>query len=128
MELRETAMSVRAIAAQIVAEGLAPANYSYATASRDVKAEFERLLEKGSEIAEHARAMELARLDVMLHAVWEKIEGGDVRAIDTALRVSERRAKLLGLDAPVQQDMTVREVAQVTMYIPENGRDQVCDA
>lgn len=109
-ELRQTAMSVRAIAAQIVAEGLAPANYSYVTASRDWRAEYERLLDKSSETAEQTRALELERLDVMLHAVWHKIESGDARAIDTALRVAERRAKLLGLDAPVRTDITVTEI------------------
>jgi len=117
LELRETAMSVRAIATQIIAEGLAPADYNHATVSRDVKSEFKRLQERGCEIAEHARAMELLRLDVMLHAVWGKIGAGDVRAIDTALRVGERRAKLLGLDAPVKQDMTSNGNSLVIEYV-----------
>lgn len=44
--------------------------------------------------------IELARLDAMLAALNDKINGGDTRAIDSALKIMERRAKLLGLDKP----------------------------
>lgn len=48
------------------------------------------------------RALELERLDVAIRAIAEKVKGGDLRAIDRWLRISERRAKLLGLDAPTK--------------------------
>jgi len=35
----------------------------------------------------------------MLAALWPLVEAGDVAATNAALRVGERRAKLLGLDA-----------------------------
>ncbi len=48
--------------------------------------------------------LELERLDRWLERLKVKIEAGDTGAISTALRVSERRCKLLGLDRePVQQ-------------------------
>ena len=46
--------------------------------------------------------LELTRLDKYLGVLAKKIEGGDVRAVDTALKVADRRAKLLGLDAPTK--------------------------
>jgi hypothetical protein len=36
--------------------------------------------------------------------VWTKALNGDVRAVDSVLRIMERRAKLLGLDAPTKID------------------------
>jgi hypothetical protein len=47
------------------------------------------------------RRQEAARLDTLQVAVWKNAVQGNVGAIDRALRIMERRAKLLGLDAPV---------------------------
>ncbi|HUU02182.1 MAG TPA: hypothetical protein VM425_12125 [Myxococcota bacterium] len=55
-----------------------------------------------AEPAEELRILELARLDSYLAALQKKIGTGEPRAIEVALRVSTRRAKLLGLDAPTQ--------------------------
>lgn len=46
------------------------------------------------------RKMECERLDRMQLALWERVTNGDLDAVDAALRVMNRRAKLLGLDAP----------------------------
>src|SRR5262245_7146320 len=46
------------------------------------------------------RALELARLDALHEALWEKALGGDLPAVDRVLKVMERRSKMLGLDAP----------------------------
>ena len=46
--------------------------------------------------------MELHRLDTYLQAIAKKVQGGDPRCVETALRIGERRAKLLGLDAPAK--------------------------
>jgi hypothetical protein len=44
--------------------------------------------------------LELQRLDTLFMAMWELAKGGDYQATDRAIRIMERRAKLLGLDAP----------------------------
>jgi hypothetical protein len=44
--------------------------------------------------------LELSRLDQIQVAIWPKVQSGDVLAARVALRVSELRGKLLGLDAP----------------------------
>jgi transcriptional regulator with XRE-family HTH domain len=56
---------------------------------------------------EELRRVETERMDSYLRALEEGIVKGDVKAINAALRVSERRARLLGLDAPVKIESTV---------------------
>ncbi len=59
-----------------------------------------------SEPAEELRVLEAERLDALLASVWDKASKGDPKAVDNALRIMERRAKLLGLDAPTTTDIT----------------------
>ncbi len=48
--------------------------------------------------------IEAARCDELVKSLWEKaIDRSDVRAVETILKVMERKAKLLGLDAPEKQ-------------------------
>lgn len=57
-----------------------------------------RLKKRHQPLLEELRAVELDRLDKYLKALEERIERGDTLAIQTALRVADRRSKLLGLD------------------------------
>ncbi len=50
------------------------------------------------EPTDEVRAMEAARLDSLLMAVWPAAVKGDHQAIDRALKIMDRRARLLGLD------------------------------
>src|SRR3990167_2042270 len=59
-----------------------------------------------TEKAEEIRAIETARLDVMLHAIAAKVRSGDLPAIDRVLKIMDRRAALWGLDAPKHQVLT----------------------
>jgi hypothetical protein len=58
-----------------------------------------------AEHREEALQFELGRLDSLLEAVWDAAMMGDTKAVDSALRVINSRAKLLGLDQP--QEVTV---------------------
>lgn len=58
------------------------------------------------EPADELRKLEIARLDAMLSAVWPRVEMGDPRAVEVALKIEERRSRLLGLDAPAEVDVT----------------------
>ena len=58
------------------------------------------------EPADELRAIENARLDAMLAALWPAIERGDAKAIAAGVKLSERRAKLNGLDKPDALDVT----------------------
>lgn len=50
------------------------------------------------ERAEELRSIEAMRLDRLLRSVWKNAVDGDLKAVDRALRISERRAKMFGLD------------------------------
>lgn len=69
--------------------------------------------------------MELDRLDAMFLAIAGRAAQGDVAAIDRALRIQERRARLLGLDAPTQQtvDATVVQKTPQDLELDELIRE-----
>lgn len=69
------------------------------------------------EMSTELRELELQRLDEFLRALWQKIQGGNTRAIETALKVSERRARLLGLDAPEKREVTLDASVQTLSHI-----------
>lgn len=71
-------------------------------AYKAVHAGIEKILR---EPAEAVIELELARLDEMLRAIWQRVLQGDDKAIRRALDIMERRAKYLGLDAPVRIDV-----------------------
>lgn len=65
--------------------------------------------QRNDEATEEVRRLELQRLDAIFLKLWPKPPQGsstipklDPRTADTLLRVMERRAKLLGLDAPTK--------------------------
>lgn len=70
------------------------------------------------------RALELARLDEMQSALWSQATQGDLRAVDTVLKIIDRRVRLLGLDVPVQhEEITIdqidRDIAALREQFPE---------
>ena len=74
-----------------------------------VKAVQRGLAELKAETAADAavlRTIEAARLDTAQAAIWPAVLKGDLGAIDRFVRVSQRRAALLGLDAPTQRVLT----------------------
>ena len=60
--------------------------------------------------ADELRQQEVERLDLLTKAVWQHAMAGDPTAIDKALKIIDRRAKLLGLDAPQQVEMSTGDV------------------
>lgn len=79
--------------AQIAAElGYADASGAYRAIQQ---ARRSNIIEPNREL----RELEIARLDELLSAVWERAMTGDEGAIDRVLKIQQRRASLLGLDA-----------------------------
>jgi hypothetical protein len=68
---------------------------------RDVQASIKQFLDEAREHHTQIMAIEAARLDDLQRVMWEQAAMGDRRAIETVLKIMERRAKLLGLDTPV---------------------------
>ena len=117
-----------------------PNGWDRAYAAKDVSRELEKLRSVNEETAEDLRALEVERLDRMLRGLWDDAAAGDTDAVSAALRVQERRAKLLGLDAAtqrleVEQNVNVRaEIVELRAVImgalsgfPE-ARQAVADA
>lgn len=82
------------------------------------------------ESAEQMRDVEITRLDALQAIAWKAVEKaskrGDVKSVSTAVnsivRLSDRRAKLMGLDAPVKYDLLMSEARRMaeSLDMPEN--------
>lgn len=59
------------------------------------------------EPADELRKIEGERLDALLRAMWPQAMQGKGWAVDRCLSVMERRARLLGLDAPLKSRIEV---------------------
>lgn len=73
-------------------------------AFRKIKAELRSLPQ---EDAADLRALEAAKLDAAELRLQDGIKEGNVAAINTLVRVSESRRKLLGLDLPEQHEVKI---------------------
>ena len=56
------------------------------------------------------RKLEIQRLDKYLKSLDKRIEDGDIKAIEAALKVQARRSSLLGLDVPVRREVDIRQI------------------
>jgi orotate phosphoribosyltransferase-like protein len=62
--------------------------------------------------AEELRALEVSRLDSVLNSIWDSAMRGNLPVIDRVIKIMERRAKMLGLDAQERLDgLTPEEIA-----------------
>lgn len=59
--------------------------------------------------ADILRTQELERLDELQSYIWIEASKGNLKAVDRVLKVIERRARLLGLDAPAKIATTTPE-------------------
>lgn len=76
---------------------------------RIVKRHLEKMHVEDALTVEELRAQENARLDEVMRILYERVLSGDMRAIDRFIRLSARRAKLNGLDAPTRVDLGAGE-------------------
>ncbi len=90
LELRKEGHTYESISEQL----------GYSTRSASHKAVMRRLRDMDRPAVSMLRELEVQRLDAMLYAVWNDVLQGDAGTVSTALKISERRSRLLGLDAP----------------------------
>ena len=55
------------------------------------------------------RTLELERLDKLWFAMYRQATQGNQGAVDRCIRIMERRAKLLGLDAPTKTELSTKD-------------------
>jgi hypothetical protein len=105
----------RSKARQQTALELRTANHSYSVIGEKMgisKSQAHRLVMDGladldatvKEAAERLRALELLRCDALTLKLWP--QSANPRVCDSILRIMERRAKLLGLDAPAKAEIS----------------------
>jgi hypothetical protein len=95
-----------------------------ASACSDIRRALEKhVIEEGLAV-EAWRELELARLDVLQKAIWPEAMEGNPRAIETALKILDRRAKLLGLDSAIKLEVLTIDAldAQIQRLEAELGR------
>ena len=98
--LRQKGRSYRSIAEEM--------GVSHETARQCVKRAMDRLRPIVEERAEEVRELELSRLDIATNGLMPKVIEGDTYAIDKLVKVMDRRARLLGLDAPTKASGTLK--------------------
>ena len=98
LELRRAGLTWQRISEET---GYADATGAYAAYKRAIR-------RTQQQPADELREQELDRIDRLQLAAWPNAMKGSERAILAIVRLMERRAKLLGLDAPtrIQQDVT----------------------
>lgn len=114
LELRKAGIGYNAIAAQL----------GYSSRSGAHKAVMTALRKTLQEPADEVRKLELERLDALLAELWKKKE--KLLYIDRILRLMERKAKLLGLDAPQRTEARNIDLDKLTNEQLEklaNGED-----
>jgi len=96
LELRMAGLTYRAIAAKL--------GISKSGAYHAVMRALRRLNEKSAEATAEVRTLEMQRLDDLLETLWPYRHKPTY--VDRILRVMERRARLLGLDAPERREIS----------------------
>jgi len=106
----------------------------YASAGAAYNAYKRALVRTLQEPADEIRNQERERLDRMSNSIYRQALQGDLQAIQLMLRIMDRRAKLIGLDAPVKQQMEVttfeggtdidREVQKLVNLLSKSGGEQ----
>lgn len=99
LRLRLDGLSHREIAAEL---GIAPS-----TAYKRVRHALDTINQRNADEAGTLRTLESMRLDELQNAIWEKALEGDDKALGRVLAIMDRRAKLLGLDAPTKHEAEV---------------------
>lgn len=103
---REKAAFALRIAGATYAQIGAQLGVTGCAAHKMVKRVLERTRGETDAEAVELRRLETERLDALQVALWGLASKGDAGAIDRILKIMERRARLLGLDAPTRGDVT----------------------
>ena len=110
LELRKAGATFQSIAQAL----------NYATAQGAYCAVEAGLRKTLQEPADGLRRLDSERLDSLLLAIWPQARAGSLDNIEMVLKILTRKARLLGLDAPVREEITGKdggaiEIAAITL-------------
>jgi DNA-binding CsgD family transcriptional regulator len=97
-ELRLAGHSIREIARAL--------DVGIATIHSDIEAVLERTRDASGDAIEKDRRLSLARIDVAIKGLWESVKTGNHDSVRELVRLEQRRAKLLGLDAADKHEVS----------------------
>jgi hypothetical protein len=121
LKLRQAGISYEEIARRV---GYRSASGAY----QAVKSAMKKTLR---EPADEIRQIELSRLDTALFAIWSDVKRGNLFAIDRFLKLSERRSRLLGLDAKrevsIDGNILVGDIEKIREKRWENIQNQLSE-
>lgn len=85
----------------------------------------EAIKEIYKEQAEEVVKLECARLDTMLLGLWSKARQGDEKAVLSVIRIMDRRASYLGLNAPTKNEHfgNMNLSNGPSIFVPEESDD-----
>lgn len=92
LNLRVTGKTIREIAAHL--------GVSVGLVHKDLTAVLARTVAETNEVQHVEREVSLARLDRSMNVAWTQVSKKPLEAVDRIVRIEQRRADLLGLDAP----------------------------
>lgn len=114
--LRLHGLSTRAIGKEL--------GVSHVTILKDLKVIREIWQQRMAQSYEEHVAERLARIDQLTEALRDGVERGDWKYIDQAIKLEDRAAKLLGVDAPVEHrvNITIDAIDQEIARLEEKAR------
>lgn len=98
-ELRKAGKSFRQIGEML--------DYSHEMVRKDIQSIIDELVSETRRDAEELIAVELARLNDLMFAMWPDARRGELKSVMAVLKIIERRTKLLGLEVNRQISVTL---------------------
>lgn len=83
---------------------------SPSSASRDVCAALQRLIDLNHNDAALLRQLEAERIDIAMPALCKRVRDGDLPAIDRWIKISQMRMRLLGLDKETDEPLETPKI------------------
>jgi transposase len=100
-------------------------NTSMTTVFKDVKAMNAQWREQAAIDTDAERQLDLERIDAMILGLQGKAERGDEWKVDRVVRLLERRAALLGLDAPRRTVVESRQAEPLRIDLAVERRENL---
>ncbi len=116
LELRKAGASYEVIAKQL---GYADSSGAYKSIQRSMKSII-------AEPTDELRTVEYERLNQMLLILWERVQQGELGAIDRALSIMDRISKMYGLDSPRKTEVN-QTITQGVMIV-DGTKDEYLSA